>query len=197
MPEEYTQQEEPIRILFLGNSITAGYGLLDPLQSFPRLLARRWEEEGRAVKVVNAGISGETTGGALERLDLILDYPIDIMVIELGINDYIQGFSKESAYENLKQIIQRTQTAYPKAAIFLTDIQLGTLDPNVIAVDFQEIFPALASEMKVELLPSYLQLIWSDSDLVMADRLHPNAKGYEVIAEKVYSGLKSALRDYR
>jgi acyl-CoA thioesterase-1 len=194
MSQETIQQEEPLRIVFLGNSITAGYGLRDPLQSFPSLLARRWEEENRSIKVINAGISGETAGGALERLDLILQYPIDIMVIELGINDYIQGFSKEAVSDHLRQIIKSTQTVYPGAIILLTDIQLSVLDPNVYALDYQEIFPQLAKEMSIELLPSYLQLVWTDSDLVMADRLHPNAEGYEVIAESVYSALEKFIR---
>ncbi len=194
MSNDPIQQEEPLRILFLGNSITAGYGLRDPLQSFPGLLARRWEEEGLSINLINAGISGETTAGALERLSLILEYPIDIMVVELGINDYIQGVAKEMAAENLRQIIRQTQAAYPKATIFLTDIQIGSLDPNVIAVDFQELYPQLATEMNVELLPSYLQLVWSDSDLVMSDRLHPNAKGYELIAQEVYRALTEFVR---
>jgi acyl-CoA thioesterase-1 len=193
MTQENIQQEEPLRIVFLGNSITAGYGLRDPLQSFPSILARRWEEEGRSVKVINAGISGETTGGALERLDLILHYPVDLMVIELGVNDYIQGLSKEMVAENLRQIIRQTQTSYPEVTVFLTDIQLSVLDPNVYALDYQAIFSQLAKEMGVELMPSYLQLVWTDSDLVMADRLHPNAKGYEVIAEAVYSALKKEI----
>lgn len=197
MSKEETPQEEPIGIIFLGDSITAGYGLSDPLQSFPSLLSRRFKEEGRLIKVVNAGISGETTGGAIHRLDLILEYPFDMMVIELGINDYIQGFGKEMVAGNLRRIIGRTQKTYPEAEIFLTDIQLGTLDPSITAVDFQQVFPQVATEMGVELLPSYLQLVWTDSDLLMADRLHPNAKGYEVIAEEVYKALSSCLTRFR
>lgn len=177
-------------MVFLGNSITAGWGLSDPLQSFPSLLARRFEEEGRNIKVINAGISGETTGGALRRLDLILEYTIDLMVIELGINDYIQGASREECLQNLRRIVQKTRAAHPEAEIVITDIRLAVFAPDPAAVDFQQLYAELARSEDLELMPSYLDEIWTNSDLVMPDRLHPNAAGYEVIAQLVYQALR-------
>ncbi len=193
MSSENTTDTTLLHLLFLGNSITAGYGLEDPLQSFPSLLARRFEEEGHNFRVTNAGISGETTAGALQRLPLILEYPVDILVIELGINDYLQGMSRQDAYQNIEQIIRQARSAFPEILVFLTDIQLGALDPSSAAIDFQQLYPELARKTKVELLPSYLQKVWTETELVMADRLHPNAKGYELIAEEVYKTLINYL----
>jgi len=173
-----------LKVIFLGNSITAGYGLADPLKAFPNVFELLAREAGHRLTVLNAGISGETSAQAIERLPLVLSSPADVLFIELGINDYLQGRSAEATARSLTTLIQRARELVPEIKIHLTDIPVSVYDPQPSAQRFQAIFPAIAREQSLSLMPAYLDKIWTNSELHLPDTLHPNEQGYAFIARQ-------------
>lgn len=186
-----TEADAPL-VVFLGDSLTAGYGL-DEDQAFPSLVENRLQAAGRPVKVVNAGISGDTTAGGLQRLDWLLRQQPDILVVCLGANDGLRGVELESSEENLRQIVTRTQEAGVRVLL------VGMLIPPNYGPDyttqFAAIYPELAAELDVTLLPFLLQGVAADAKLNLADGIHPNAEGHEILADTVLEYLKPMLAE--
>jgi acyl-CoA thioesterase-1 len=172
------------RIVFLGDSLTAGYGL-DPEQAYPKLVETALREKGNEVTVVNAGVSGDTTAGGLRRLNWILRQPVDTLFIALGANDALRGQSVEAAKDNLRDMIRTARKAYPEARIILA----GMLAPPNMGQAYQEafakIYPELAKSEDVELLPFLLAGVAGQPQLNLADGTHPNAEGHRRIARQV------------
>lgn len=184
------------RIVVLGNSIAAGYGL-DPSQAFPALLQQKIDALGWDFEVVNAGVSGETTAGGLRRLDWLLREPVDVLIVELGGNDGLRGTPVAATRSNLQQIIERTRDRYPDAHIILAGMQIPpNLGPSY-AVEFQEVFPTLAREMDVELIPFLLEGVGGVRRLNLSDGIHPSAEGHKMVAETVWQTLRPVLDDVR
>lgn len=176
------------RIVFLGDSLTAGYGL-DPQQAYPQLVENLLEEAGHDVEVVNAGVSGDTTAGGLRRIDWLLRQEMDILVIALGANDALRGQPVEATRENLEKMIDRARQAYPDLRILLA----GMLAPPNMGVPyreaFREIYPQIAKARGVELMPFLLDGVAGQPSLNLPDGIHPNAKGHRVIARAVVEVL--------
>jgi acyl-CoA thioesterase-1 len=176
------------RIVFLGDSLTAGYGL-DPEQAYPKLVETALREKGSEVTVVNAGVSGDTTAGGLRRLNWILRQPVDTLFIALGANDALRGQSVEAAKDNLRDMIRTARKAYPEARIILA----GMLAPPNMGQAYQEafaqIYPDLAKSEDVELLPFLLDGVAGEPQLNLADGTHPNAEGHRRIARLVIEVL--------
>jgi len=179
------------RIVFFGNSITAAYGI-DPYEGFPYRIRARLREEGLAYRVVNAGISGETTGGGRERLSYVLRDTVDVFVLELGINDALQGIPADSARKHLAAIIEGVRDAYPQSSIVL----LGARPPAPPAIReaFSEMYRQLAEQYRIPLLPNLLEGVLHNSDYVLPDGLHPNAAGHRQMAERVWEVLRPVLK---
>lgn len=180
--------KEAKNILCFGNSLTAGYGL-DEAQAWPSLLQMQLDSIGKDYQVINAGLSGETTSGGLNRIDWILKQPVDIFILELGANDLLRGLDVNKTQENLEKIIEKVQTTYPDATIVLA----GMLSPPNMGVDyeraFNNIFPALAMKYKAALIPFFLEDVAGIPELNLPDGKHPNAEGQKIVLNNVWAAL--------
>ncbi|MCH8474086.1 MAG: arylesterase [Opitutales bacterium] len=173
------------RIIFFGDSLTAGFGL-DESQAYPALVAESLREKGWTGEVVNAGLSGEATGGGLARVDWILRGEVDIFVLALGANDALRGHPVGGTKENLKGIIEKVKKARPEAEVVL----VGLKAPPNLGRNFREafdpIFPSVAEEMEVTFVPFLLEGVAGERELNLPDGIHPNAEGQKILAENVY-----------
>lgn len=182
-------------ILFFGDSLTAGYGV-DPEQAFPALIQQKIDALHWPFRVINAGVSGETTAAGLRRIDWILQRKIDLMVLELGANDGLRGIPLETTKGNLKAIIEHTKTKYPEAQIVLAGMQLP---PNLGAdytAQFRSLYPELAKEYNLPLIPFLLEGVGGVPALNLPDGIHPTPEGHNIIAENVWEVVKPLLESW-
>lgn len=181
-------------ILFFGDSIAAGYGL-EPAQAFPALIQEKIKQAGWRFNVVNAGLSGDTSAGGLRRIDWLLREPLDVFILELGGNDGLRGTSPEVTKQNLQAIINRVRLKNPEAHIILAGMQIPPNLGQSHTKRFQEIFPELARENELTLIPFILKDVGGIANLNQADGIHPTAAGHEIIAETVWDTLAPILSD--
>lgn len=177
-------------ILFFGNSITAGYGL-EPNEAFPALIQDKIDSLHLPYKVINAGVSGETTSGGMGRIDWILRQPVDVFVLELGGNDGLRGIPLTVTKSNLQAIIDKVKTKYPSVKIVLAGMQIPPNLGQDYTSEFKKIYPALAEKNDVALIPFLLQGVGGDPKLNQDDGIHPNKTGEKIIAENVWNVLKN------
>jgi acyl-CoA thioesterase I len=180
-------------VLFLGTSLTAGYGL-DPEQAYPALIQRKIEAAGLPYRVVNAGVSGETSAGALRRLDWLLRQPFDVLVLETGANDMLRGVDLDSLEANVQAIVDRVRSARPEARIVLLGLRAP---PNLglqYASRFRRLYPELAERNDLPLVPFLLDGVGGRAELNQDDGIHPNAQGQARVAENVWKVLEGELR---
>ena len=181
----------PPTIIFYGDSLTAGYGL-SPAEAFPALVEASLTKNNKPCKVVNAGLSGETSAGGLTRIDWILRQPVDIFVLELGANDGLRGLPLEQTEKNLQAIIEKVKAKNPDVTIVLAGM---LVPPNMgpeYTEKFKKIYPTLAKKNNATLIPFILQGVAGDENLNQADGIHPNVEGHKIVANnvtKVISGL--------
>jgi len=180
-------------ILFLGDSITAGYGL-EPSQAFPALIEDKIDAKRWNFKVVNAGQSGDTSAGGLNRMDWLLRSRIDVLVLELGGNDGLRGLPAETTRKNLQAIIDRTKAKYPEARIILAGMKVPPNMGRDYGRQFEAIFPDLAKKNKAALIPFVLEGVGGVRQLNLPDGVHPTAKGHELVAANVWKVLEPVLR---
>ncbi len=180
-------------VLFLGDSITAGYGLDSP-QAYPDLIQKKIDAKGWNFKVVNAGQSGDTSAGGLSRLNWVLKNRIDVLVLELGGNDGLRGLSVEGMKKNLQAIIDRTRERYPEAKIVIAGMKLPPNMGRDYVRQFEAVFPDLAKKNHAELIPFVLEGVGGIQALNQPDALHPTAKGHEIVAANVWKVLEPVLR---
>lgn len=179
-------------VLFFGDSVTAGYGL-DPALAFPALLQERISARGWAYRVVNAGVSGETTSGGLRRIDWLLQQEVAVLVLELGANDALRGTDLALTAENLQAIIDRARARYPEVEIVVAGMQVP---PNLgadYAEAFAAVFPELAAANNTHLVPFLLDGVGGVPELNLADGIHPNAQGHRRVADNVWAVLGPIL----
>jgi len=185
-------QEETKTILFLGDSLTAGYGLMQE-QSFPNLIGDRLEELDLPFEVINAGVPGDTSAGGLRRIDWLLRRRIDILVLELGANDMLRGLPLDLTAENLQSIIDKTRAVYPGVKLVVA----GMLAPPNLGPEytgeFRDIFPALAAANDALLIPFLLEGVAARPELNLPDGIHPNAAGHRIVADDVWKVLERLL----
>ena len=180
-------------VLFLGDSLSAGYGL-GAEASFPARIQERIDEARLPFRVVNAGVSGDTTAGGLRRLDWLLQQPVDTLVIQLGGNDMLRGLDLEAMRANLRAIAARTREAHPDAAIVVAGMQAPpNLGPDY-ARDYHAAFEAFAAELGAAYIPFLLEGVAMRPRLNQADGIHPTAEGHEKIADNVWDVLAPVLR---
>jgi acyl-CoA thioesterase-1 len=177
-------------VVFFGDSLTAGYGLSEE-QAFPALVERRLRAAGSPVRVVNAGVSGDTTAGGLSRLPWVLRQKPDVLVVGFGANDAMRGQPLENVEANLRAIVERGAAAGARVVI------LGMRIPTNYGPDYSEgfaaIYPRVAKSLGAELVPFLLDGVGGHSDLNLADGIHPNARGQEIVADNVLHHLKRVL----
>ncbi len=179
------------KVVAFGDSLTAGFGLAEK-ESYPYLLQKKLEANGYNYEVINAGVSGETSLGGLERIDWVLEQEnVQILVLELGANDLLRGLPVAKMKENLSTIIKKAK------AKNINVLLCGMLAPPTMGASYQReytnAFPDLASEYKVEFLPFLLENVALNRDLNQADGIHPNAKGAVIMTENIYKALKPML----
>lgn len=185
-------QDNRKTIIFYGNSLTAGYGLAQE-NAFPAVVAELIEESGKKYKVVNAGVSGETSSGGLTRIDWILKQHIDIFILELGANDGLRGIPTKKTIENLLGIIDKLKSTYPDCKIIIA----GMMVPPNMGQDYANKFAGIYSEIvkstNAAFIPFLLEGVAGDPDLNLPDGIHPNSEGHKIVAKNVMAVLEPFL----
>ncbi|MBO6587087.1 MAG: arylesterase [Gracilimonas sp.] len=186
------QNADSKTILIFGDSITAGLGVQQE-QAFPAIIQEKIDSLGLNHEVINGGLSGETSAGGVRRIDWILRRDIDIMVLELGGNDGLRGIDLSSTKDNLQQIIDKYRAKNPNGQIILAGMQVPPNLGQEYTSQFQEIYPELAEENDLPLIPLIMNKLGGEEELIQGDGIHPTPKGHEVIAETVWDVLKEYL----
>ncbi len=181
------------RLLFLGTSLTAGLGL-DPDSAYPQRIQRRIDAAGLGYQVENAGVSGETSAGLYRRLDWVLRQPAQVIVVETGANDGLRGQSVEATKATIGRILDRIRQDQPEARRVLVQMEAPTNFGITYTSAFHRMFPALAKEKGVTLLPFLLDGVAGRPLLNQADGMHPNDAGEQIVTENVWHGLEPMLR---
>ena len=183
-------------ILCFGNSLTAGYGV-EPSQAFPAVIQEKIDARGWKFRIVNAGLSGETTAGGLRRIDWVLQRPVDVLVLELGANDGLRGLPVERAKQNLQAIIDRTRSKYPDVRVVLAGMRVPSNLGREYTSRFRAIFPELAEANKAALVPFLLEGVGGVLELNLPDGIHPTSEGQKIVAENVWKVLEPVLEEMR
>ncbi len=183
-------------IVFIGTSLTAGYGLEDPVLAYPALIGRRIADAGGRCRVLNAGVSGDTSAGGRARLGQLLgaqESPLAVLFVELGANDGLRGQSPEALYGNLAWIVGEARRQHPEAGIVVAGMEAPTnLGPDYTQA-FRDVFPRVAEDHGASLVPFLLEGVAAVPALNQSDGIHPNAEGHEVMAEHLWSLLGDDL----
>ena len=179
------------KIVAFGDSLTAGFGLTEK-ESYPYLLQQKLKADGFDYEVLNAGVSGDTSLGGLERIDWVLEQEnVKILILELGANDLLRRMPVDRMKRNLAQIIEKAQAKNVRVLL------CGMLAPPAVGAEYQRqyvaAFPDLAEKYDVEFLPFLLENVALDKNLNQPDGIHPNAEGEKIMTENVYKALKPML----
>jgi acyl-CoA thioesterase-1 len=179
-------------IIFFGNSLTAGYGL-DPSEAFPALIQQKIDSTKLPYKVVNAGVSGETSAGGNSRIDWILRQPVDVFVLELGGNDGLRGTPVSETRKNLQSILDKVKAKYPNAKLMLAGMQVPPNMGQSYASQFRSVYAELATKNQIVLVPFLLEGVGGIRELNQPDGIHPTVEGQKIVANNVWSVLKGLL----
>jgi acyl-CoA thioesterase I len=179
------------RIVILGDSLTAGLGLPSG-ESYPTLLQQRLNDEGVQYQIVNAGVSGDTSAGGLSRLDWALEGDVRVLIVALGGNDGLRGLPPEQLKENLATIIKRAQSR--GITVILAGMEAPPNYGRDYIVAFHKVYPALATEYRVALVPFLLDGVAGHETLNQRDGIHPSADGARIVADNVWKVLKPVVK---
>lgn len=191
-PANVHAQSEPIKLAILGDSLAAGYGLA-PAQAFPNRLQAALKDKGRNVTVINHGVSGDTTMGGLERIDWMLADKPDIVMVELGGNDMLRALDPAATERNLDAIVEKLKQA--GATVWLVGMMAPRNFGPEYVKQFDEIYKKIADKHGVPLYPFFLDGVAQDPALNQPDGIHPNAKGVDVIVERILPFVTKNLDD--
>jgi acyl-CoA thioesterase-1 len=181
------------RLVFFGNSLTAGYGVASK-NNLPSLIAQKIDSAGLNYPVANAGVSGETTAGGLRRIATVLRQPIDVFVLELGANDVFQATPVIQIRRNLQGIIDAVRRKNPRAQIVIAGMQIpGVFGPGYVS-EFQAVFREVATKNRAALIPYLLEDVGGVPELNQQDGIHPTAVGYRIVARTVWKTLAPILQ---
>lgn len=187
-----TATDERGVVLFLGTSLTAGLGV-GAENAYPAVIQERIDSAGYPFRVVNAGLSGETSAGGLRRLEWSLQEPVAVLVLELGANDGLRGLGIEELRHNLQTIIRTTLDRYPATSIVVAGMEAPPNMGAAYTTAFREVFSGVAREFDADLIPFLLDGVAADPELNQADRIHPTAAGQRRVADNVWPVLEPLL----
>jgi acyl-CoA thioesterase-1 len=194
--EQQTQPQAPVsnkkNIVFFGNSLTAAYQL-SPEQGFTAILQRRIDSLGLPYTCVNAGLSGETTADGVNRVNWVLQQPVDIFVLELGGNDALRGLPVTESRKNLQEILDRVKAKYPNCKLVVAGMMAPPNLGDTYTKAFQGMYPELAKKNKATLIPFLLEGVGGVPALNLPDGIHPNVEGQKIVAENVWKILKTEV----
>ncbi len=179
-------------ILFFGNSLTAAYGI-DPEDGFAGLTQARIDSLGLNYRVINGGLSGETTAGGLSRLDWFLEDEPAIFILELGGNDGLRGILPAESKRNLSGIIEKVRTKYPETKIILAGMQIPPNMGQEYTEEFKSIYPEVATEKNVTLIPFLLENVGGIPELNLPDGIHPTEEGHKIVFETIWPYLEALI----
>jgi acyl-CoA thioesterase-1 len=189
-PAEMVETEFSGTIVALGDSLTAGLGVDEDL-AYPAQLQRKLEADGHHYRVINAGVSGETTSGTLSRLEWVLTMKPDIVILEIGANDGLRGIDPAVPAKNLREIVRQLQEN-DIIVVFTGMKMVWNLGP-VYTASFNAIYPQVADENDLIFMPFFLEDVATKRALNSEDGLHPNARGYEVVVKNLYPYVMEAI----
>jgi len=181
------------RIVILGDSITAGYGL-DPQEAYPALLQKKIDAAGLPYTVTNAGVSGDTTAGGLRRINWAMGQGADVLVVALGGNDGLRGILPKQTEANLTGIIEKARAKKADLKVLVAGMQMPDNMGAQYTSQFKELFPKVAKEKNAALVPFLLEGVGGVESLNQADRIHPTAEGQEKVADNVWKTLQGVLQ---
>ena len=185
-------------VVFVGTSLTAGYGLPDVNLAYPNLIQRKVDSLNLGYRVVNRGISGETSAGALARIDWVLRLGIiRVLIVETGANDGLRGQPPDSTRANIQAILDRAKQLDPPPKLVLTGMEALPNLGEVYTRQFRVIFPELAKANGTALVPFLLETVAGVDTLNQADGIHPNRRGHQIVAENVWRVLRGVLEQDR
>jgi acyl-CoA thioesterase I len=179
-------------IVFFGNSLTAGYGL-SPAEAFPAIIQKKIDSLDLPYKVVNAGVSGETSSGGDSRIDWILRTPVDVFILELGANDGLRGIPLGQTKKNLQSILDKVKQKYPACKLLLAGMQIPPNMGQTYTSQFRDMYQDLASSNNVTLIPFILEGVGGEDHLNQEDGIHPTAEGHMIVAGNVWKKLSEIL----
>lgn len=182
-------------VVFLGTSLTAGLGL-EPEQAFPALIQYKIDSAGLDYRVVNAGVSGETSAGARRRVDWLLREPVSVLVVETGANDGLRGLPPDSLRANIQAIFDRAKAMRPAAKLVLVGMRVPPNLGRRYTRRFETIYPDLARENGAGLVPFLLEGVGGVATLNQSDGIHPTVEGQRIMAETVWRVLEPVLREH-
>lgn len=180
------------RIVAFGDSLTAGLGV-EADESYPAQLQRRLDSLGYHYRVINAGVSGDTTAGGLRRVPWILNNKPELVILELGANDGLRGLSVDHARNNLRQIISQLQEG--GTTVVLAGMKLPPNYGYEYTAQFEAMYRMLANEYELALIPFFLEGVGGSSSLNQADGIHPTKEGYEIIVDHILKVLTPVLNE--
>ena len=194
--QEITAQQAPANaqktILFFGNSLTAGYGI-EQDDAFTGLTQDRIDSLGLNYRVINGGLSGETTAGGLSRLDWFLEDEPAIFILELGGNDGLRGILPSESKKNLLGIIDNVRAKYPNTEIILAGMQIPPNMGQDYTDEFKNIYPEVAAEKNVKLIPFLLEGVAGNPELNLPDGIHPTEAGHKIVFETVWPYINELI----
>jgi acyl-CoA thioesterase-1 len=185
------RDDRPV-LLFVGTSLTAGFGV-DPDQAFPALIQRKLDAAGLRYRVVNAGVSGETSAGARARIDWLLRQPVAVLVLETGANDGLRGQDPDATRANIQAILDAARAREPPPKLALVAMEALPNYGRDYGRRFRAIYPELARRNGATLVPFLLAGVAGEPRLNQADGIHPTAEGHERVAETVWKALRPIL----
>ena len=195
VPAEKSEAQRKTIVIF-GDSLSAGYGV-DPSEAYPALLQEKIDAAGWNFTVVNAGVSGNTSADGLNRINWLLQRPVDVFVLELGGNDGLRGFPLTNTAKNLQAIIDRVKGKYPDAQIVIAGMQIPANLGAAYTTAFKNIFPALAEKNHATLIPFLLEGVGGRPELNQPDHIHPTVAGHRIVTGNVWKVLEPVLERLR
>lgn len=183
-------------MVVLGDSLAAGYGV-EPGEAYPAQLQRAVDAAGLGYRVVNAGVSGDTTAGGLRRLNWVLRQPVDVLLVALGGNDGLRGLSPAMTRSNLVSLVTTARSRHPGVTVLVAGMQMPPNMGEAYVAAFREVYPGVAEETGAVLVPHLLEGVGGRPEYNLPDLIHPTAEGHAIIASNVWSVLRPVLESKR
>lgn len=189
-----TPKNKTKSILIFGDSLTAGYGLDDPAsESYPSILQQKIDSLNLPYKIINGGLSGETSAGGNGRIEWLLKNKVDVFILELGANDGLRGIAVEQTYKNLTSIVKKVKIRYPDCKLILTGMMIPPNMGENYSTNFKQLFPKIAKENNLKFVPFLLEGVAGNRKLNQRDGIHPTAEGAKILANNVWQVLEKEL----